>query len=281
MKFTEFLMLKEAPITDYKTFGDFSKNSSFRDKRDRFLLTNPRTIDSVKKKFGNTQYDINMYFLNSPKGNKFTEIGKVDIDWVRTNLGDEIADHVNTKLDDDAINMIFTNNKGSERVNMTAWMIAHRMFHAFGKNSGRDAQFPEYREAGKHYIEQMNHLLECYSNNTKIDTRRGNYAHDYGPKNRTHELLLKNISQQICTFKSARDGNLRDWFEALNELGAQYVTTGSIKFNTPPPQLKSGTTVLYLKDSEEASSLLDMLGRDMGYMIDGILGSAVGDILVM
>jgi len=282
MKFTEFLILKEAPITDYKTFGDFSKGSSFRDKRDRFLITNPRTIEHVKKKFGNTDYNINMYFMNSPQANKWTEEGSVNLDWVRKNLGDEIADHISPKLDDDAINIIFTNNKGAERINMTAWMIAHRLFHALGRSDGRGAQFYQYNEAGKHYVDQINNLLQCYSNgNTQISTRRGPAAHDYGPKSRDHQLLLKNISQQICTFKSARDGVIRDWFEVLHELGAQLVTTGNIKFNDPPKSLKVGRYSLVLKDEEEAKSILDMLGRDMGYYINALLGSVVNSILVM
>lgn len=66
--------ISEAPIQDYKTVGNFDKNSSFRSPRDRHLITNPSTIDYVKHKFSNNENDFNLIFVNSPKANKHTEV---------------------------------------------------------------------------------------------------------------------------------------------------------------------------------------------------------------
>src|SRR5882757_6312340 len=116
--------LKEAPIGDYQTHGNWDKNSSFRDPRDRMLIRNPSTIENVKKKFANSPYTWNLHFVNSPKANKHMEEGKVSLGWVNDNLGEDVAKAVeqSTKKDNDTINIIFTNNKGSERKNMTGWI---------------------------------------------------------------------------------------------------------------------------------------------------------------
>ena len=108
MRITE--IIKEAPIQDYDTIGDFSKNSSFRD-RDRHLITNPATIEYVKKKFASTDHPFNLFFVNSPKARKHTEVGKVTMEWVQKNLGEDVATRIAgaTELDN-SVNIIFTNN---------------------------------------------------------------------------------------------------------------------------------------------------------------------------
>lgn len=202
--------LKEAPIGDYQTIGNWDKNSSFRDSRDRMLIRNPSSIERVKKKFGNTPYVFNFYFVNSKQANRVTEEGVVSLKFVRENLGDEVANIVEKNLGNDNINVIFTNNKGAERKNMTAWIMAHRIGHAL-----------------------------------------------------------------------ARERNIRDWFEVLNELIAQYLTTGKIKFNKAPKKFSANRKNYFLNNEDEANELIDMLARDMEYLIDDILSSVQNSILVM
>lgn len=86
--------LQEAPLHDYETIGDFSKNSSFRDPRDRTIIQHPKSIERTRKKFGNTSFDFDFYFVNSPKANKHTEVGAVPLEWVKANLGDEVYNTV-------------------------------------------------------------------------------------------------------------------------------------------------------------------------------------------
>jgi len=107
--FKQFLI--ETPIGDYKTIGDFSRNSSFRKKRDRTMIQNPRAIEITKKKFDNNENVFNLYFVNSKEADKFTEVGVVTLDWLKQNLGDEVYNAVAPNIDNDAINMVFTNNK--------------------------------------------------------------------------------------------------------------------------------------------------------------------------
>lgn len=280
--------LTEAPVTDYKTFGDFSKSHSFK-KRDRAIITSPKSINNTKQKLGKTEHNLNLYFINSKEANRHTEIGVVSLNWVKQNLGDEIYNYISNKLEEDAINVIFTNNKGEQGVPMTPWIISHRIAHALSKNDytrygQTHAQFQEYREAGNSLREAFNDLIECYGIQTQTfskhisDTNAQQYLN---LNDRQKQLLFKQIGSQVCTFKSARDGKIREWFEILNELFAQYIVTGRIQFNLAPDRLKFGRGFLSLQDEETANDILNALSHTLHYWFDSLCNSAYGKILVM
>lgn len=274
--------LQEAPIKDYETIGNWDKAYSFRDKRDRMLIRNPRSIEMVKKKFGNTDFVFNFYFVNTTRANKFTEIGMVKPKWVEENLGKEVYDAVSKNLDNDSINVVFTNNKGEERMPMTAWIMAHRIGHAAAKNNRMRTNY-YYQQVSDTIIATLSQIMECYGKkgfpNSELELTP---TYDYSNTNyrRKNQLIMKNFFQSVCTFKSARDKNLRDWFEVTNELIAQYLTTGKIKFN-PAPQSFGGRDKFYLIDAEEANELLQTLSRDLTYLISDLFGTLHNNILVM
>lgn len=274
-----FELLSEAPISDYQTFGDFDRSSSFRDKRDRHLVTNPNAIKRTKSKFLNTDHELNFYFVNSPAANRHTEVGLVELDWVRENIGDEVADAIEP-VQHDGINFVFTNNKGAERFMMTPWIMAHRMAHSlqrmdFGIRSRY--QNEQFRSAHELLVSSLLHILEYgYNVRSLPDDIKGVET------NRRAQLILKHFAQQVCTFRSARDGKIRDWFEVVNEMFAQWATTGEIKFNTPPIMIKLGMAgTARLTDQSDVTDLLDMLGRDMDTLFDDALSVAYGHIYVM
>lgn len=161
LSYKQFLI--ETPIGDYKLFGNWDKNSSFRHSRDRMLIQHPKSIERMKKKFSNSNTDFNLFFVNSPKANRLTEVGEVDLKFVR-------------------------------------------------------------------------------------------------------------------------DKNIRNWFEILNELIAQYLTTGKIKFNKPPKSFGGraiGNFHIYDDKYQDLIQHVDMLSRDMEYMIDDVLSSSLGKIFIM
>ena len=137
-------ILQEAPIGDYKPIGNFDKSHSFRDKRDRTLITNPRSVECLKDKFNNTTHDFNMFFVNLPGAGRHAEVGilKGGIGEVERRLGKQVADEVSRSNLEDAINVIFTNNNGAEKMVMTPWIIAHRIAHAFARVNGRRENQP-------------------------------------------------------------------------------------------------------------------------------------------
>ena len=281
--------LNETPIGDYQTIGDWSKNSSFRDKRDRMLIQNKRTIDMVKKKFGNTDYLFHFYFVNNAMANRVTEEGLVKPEWVKERLGDEVYNALMTNMEkeDDAINVIFTNNKGAERKNMTAWIMAHRIGHALARERGSRRSFA-YQQCSDYLIGQLAACMGFYGKSDFPDSEKNLTARGWDSRDsqnsRKNQLILLSFIYEVGNFRSAREKEVRDWFEILNELIAQYLTTGKISFRKAPQrfELRGPKGFSFAtQEVDEVDELLGMLGRDMEYYIDNMLGSVANSVLVM
>lgn len=295
MSFREFYnqRLLETPIGDYQTIGNWDKGASFHSKRDRAIIRHPRAIEITKKKFNNNHNTFNFYFVNSKEAKGHMELGRRDLDWVRANLGDEVADAVAPNVgQEENVNVIFTNNRGEQGRPMTAWMMAHRMAHAFSRfGGGNGRQFPSYTAAADTIAWHLSVIMDEYGvkdfpdNDEKMTNTRMSGSYD---KTRKTQLVLKKFFTQVCTFKSARDDNLRDWFEALNELFAQYVTTGKITFKPAPDKFGSksgfgnGTGQFYLKgEREDVEGYLTSLSNTLIYYFDEMLGDVGDSILIM
>jgi hypothetical protein len=286
----------EMSIKQYLPLGDFKKAYSFHNSRDRMLVTNPKTIEHVKNKFAATDIDFNLFFLNSREAKHFTEVGIVSPQWVVRNLGQETFDAIKNTLNDDSITVIFTNNKGDERMPLTAWIMAHRIMHAAARKRNNTTQYTESSNwllkgiaeilNENYYVQFKPTTDEQMTSGVPPITR---YSYDGSDKIllkniRNDQLLFKSFFHSIGTFKSARDKNLRDWFEALNELGAQYLITGRIKFNEAPKFFRYKSSIIYVKSEDarkEATEMLQMLARDMEYYIKDIFSELYGRILVM
>lgn len=182
---------------------------------------------------------------NSPKANKHTEVGKVSPEWVKKNLGDEAYEKVMEYLEDDAINVIFTNNKGSQRVAMTSWIIAHRIGHALSRNDVdfvTRRQIQSYEESEKIIIEYFTEILKDGYGFPRKHNNSDSLRND-----RLTQLGITKLGQAVCTFRSAREKNLRDWFEITNELFAQFLTTSNgIQFNSLPEFIQVGKSAYRL-----------------------------------
>lgn len=283
--------IQESPIGEYQTIGDFKKRASFFDKRDRMLVTHPASITRTKKKFGATEHLFNFYFVNSKeaKENEVTELGLVTLERLRDLLGDEVHDAVSKTMGDDAINVVFTGNSGAERKNLTAWMMAHRIGHAMNRTRQKNG----YKEAADYLISQFAACMGYYGRDEFPDTeRKMTYSPSYGGQDdlRVKQKAMKEFFHHVGGFRSAREGIIRDWFEVLNELIAQYLTTGKIKFR-PAPQTfgKKGFgsnrgfnhRIQDEQGLEEVNDLLDTLGRDMTYHIDNMLSAVCNEVLIM
>jgi hypothetical protein len=278
------ISMQEMPLGKFDTTGDFDKGSSFRDPKDRKMISNPRFKEIVAKKFKNTYYTINMFFVNNRDANQHTEVGGVDLDWVRDNLGGEVADKVApTYQNESEVNIIYTNNKGAQRVNMTPWIIAHRMGHAFARfkqsgGRGMERQFRSYKEVVEEISRQFEMIFqEVYGiKSFKSDKITG-------PTDRRDQLLMKHLSHNIATFKSARDKNMREYFELYNELFAQYVITGKVTLKDLPTSFKAGKDMVHVRDKEAYEELKELgsLERTLEYYFDEMMSEAESYILVM
>jgi hypothetical protein len=275
--------LQEAPIQDLGHVGDFDRGSSFRHQRDRRIVTHPASIENIKKKFGNTKHNINILFVNTAKANRHTEHGTVDKNWIREELGDEVLQKVNSMNTENAITIIFTNNKGDQRIPMTPWIMAHRMMHVFARGKIR----PYYTDAADELIRfTSDYVLPTYLGYDRkvpptYDTMGGRSFR--GGDNRKTQLLFKHLFHKIGTFKSARDKKLRDWFEVINEVGAQYLITGDVKFNEAPKCI--GPRNEYCSNDklmlDQANDGIDSMASYFKLKMDKMLDASVGKIFVM
>jgi hypothetical protein len=131
-------------------------------------------------------------------------------------------------------------------------------------------------------------MADVYGLKNAEDINRSGFNSEGGYEGkRKKQRAMMYFFYEVATFKSARDRNLRDWFEILNELLAQYLTTGKIKFNKAPRCFGGGAFgnkqnyCCKQEDLEELNDHLQMLGRDIGFMFDDMLGATVNSVLVM
>lgn len=296
--------ITEAPIADIHHAGDFSKNSSFRDPKDRILVTHPMALQNLKKKFAGTPHEFVFFFVNTPEGRHHTEVGEVNLDWLADEMPKFYAQFAQTKIPEDAITIIFTNNSGAERFNMTPWIIGHRIGHAFNRAGraqwGERGSTPAYiwNEIRTTIIGTSARILEeCYSlarfsNVSKEDDLNryngGYYDENKSKQMRNLQLMLTYFWYEIGTMRSARQRNLRDYFEFFYELFAQYLIQGGIKFNPPPQKVvtgysygRPGYTLLRSDATELCQEYLNTMATTLDYHFHDFFSWAAGRIFVM
>lgn len=297
--FKEFL--KEAPIGDYQTFGKFPKPSSFTGKTDPMLVSSEKAIKNVRKKFGNTPYTLNMYFVNRPKMGSHTETGAVTLDFVRKNIGDDVANAIEPHYQEEMnINIVYVGNQGAAKVPMTPWIMAHRMAHALAtygmrsdvkKVSGQRRQFYSFEEVERSVYDAMDEIF------TDVYGLQADYrapavrGFGFGPDNSSKEgKYMKFFFYEICKFKSARERNMRTPFEGFMELFAQWMITGKIEFNPLPKSFGSNAKFgkgfkahSRISDEERAEYdyILNSLSNTLDYYFNLLLDEATQFILVM
>ncbi len=278
-------ILTEAPIEDYNLLGDFERNSSYRKPVDRKLLTNPKAAAKIQAQWSKTKFPFNMYFINTPEAGRHTEVGIVDIPWLEANMPKALAE---INIRSDAINVLYTNNKADQHVPMTGWIMAHRLSHAMDKRWPK-RQVHEMGEMRDYMFQIMGSILaDAYglknapTSQTRWDQARGN---KYGPNWNT---VYRRFYETIGTMRSARERKIRDEFEFLHELFAQYIITGKVQFNPLPPSFayrdqnsNRSVRMEYENDADYYNGLLEDLADSLYYSFENMLGSLVGKVFVM
>lgn len=140
--------ITEAPIADFGTYGDMSKEGSFR-ANDLKAMTNPKWQAKLKRMFENTEFPINLYLFNAPDDIEVSNRKDVghgpkqnpyrDIRYLQTWSGIRKKDEIENLLGrsfvpadyEQAITVVLIENEGDERIALTPWMVAHRISHAF------------------------------------------------------------------------------------------------------------------------------------------------------
>lgn len=276
--------LNDMAIRQFKTVGDWNKSSSFRDKTDRALLTNPKAVQKIQRQWSKTPYDFNMYLVNDPRVNKseFREVGVRSLSTIRDGMkltSEEVPDPGPGE-----ITIIYTGNFGDQRKMASGWILAHRFGHALAASRGTYVgnEWNEFTSRLKELVAEI--LQDVYGINVSEKERR-----QWGGGDK----ILKYVARQLGTMKSARDNNMRSWYEFAYELLAQYLITGKIKFNPLPDRIVTGIAGWGRKETRgvhpDAQGIqqtynnhdLEYYAQELEQMLENVLDRAMGNIFVM
>jgi len=150
----------------------------------------------------------------------------------RTIKGSGLAQR--TKKHADKTVVFFLGNAADQWVRASGWMLLHRLGHA-----SRTTHKPEMmvNPAYSHALTLMFENLQNVFGNFGVDfwldhDDQVNARVPSGKRHNSREWAVYGL-QKIMTMRSARAGKLRDAYEALYELWAQYLNTGGVTFRTP------------------------------------------------
>ncbi len=300
MRFKDWLMF-EMPIRTLQhipkrrqpnLFGDsdpkdpWSKNAKRKygwNSSDVGIVGTDAGITKFKKLWANTEHNFDFYLVRTKEGNKYLEVGEVTPEWVQEKLGIDI------QASGDAITVIFTNNKGSDKMPFTAWTAAHRLGHVFQRSGISGGGIREYSQFKDEVINDLSQVLKtAYDYVLKANSYWGTPVSN---PNFEGQQMLKKLATAIGTMQSARKNNLRVFFEFPHELLAQYLlTTSKIQFNQVAKQLITHYTWgnaqgLYRRLSDEGLFDMDyqlkVMADDYNERCKNILDAAVGRLFVM
>lgn len=277
MNFKEWLA-NESPISNFQLLGNWAPGDPLRGykKKDVGILTNPKGVEKIHRKWSNTKENFDIYFLRAPNAKKQVFVGAVTQDWVKSNLGLDI--HPNRSN----ITLIYTQNSGGDVEPMTAWIMAHRMAHALNKyNSFFRSSFAHVVE--NVFIDIFNQMFPGESKDRPglVFTRNG-------------QLSPVNIAWAVGTMRSARNNKIPNFFEFVHELVAQYIINGKITFNPLPRQLIVRNRYVFGKhipdtrstktDDFHLESLNELVQHNAKYfteLLDEVFADLRGEIIVI
>jgi hypothetical protein len=228
-------LISETPIDDIQRIGEWGEDDRSRkwDKKSHKLIRLERGIEKIKNLWSKTPQHFDIYLVNTQQAANHTEVGEVDDEFIKKELG------INVPINHKNITVFYTNNVGNEKVPATGWTLAHRFGHAIRRSEGwlnyNNRDQTDYSRLQKNVDDLLQYIAtNLYSKDVNHKTSYN--SNDYKIK-RDKEKIKRQIAHALGTFKSARDKNLRDYYEFTNELVAQYVINNKITFNKDFPRL--------------------------------------------
>lgn len=276
-------IIKEAPISSFNRIGQWDKNSSYKEV-DRKLLTSEKAVEKIKNKWRNTEYNFDLYFVNDKRVNKpeFREVGEVSEQFVREEM--KITTDEIPSFNPNNITVIFTGNYATQKVPLTAWVMAHRLSHALQRSN-----YNLFMEINYNLINDIEQLLSLYNEYSpkKIAKKFIYDRYQSDSFRKDSQKYIKNAFYQLGTMKSARDKKLRDVFEFIHELFAQWLIEGSVRFNKIDDRGYIGN-IKIIKYEERLyeidiinEHMIEGLEHKINSYFNSIMKRYVGKILVM
>jgi len=276
----KFLIKEDDGIENIELKGDWESSKLHKyDRASVGILKNKNSLERIKNKWSKLEHPIDIYIAKGPEISKFYELGRVDSYFVRDKMKLDIP------YNEDNITLIFTNNMGDEKVPLTPWIMAHRFGHAFSRDTvTRNGSDYFWREIKKTVNKLFDEILGiAYGQKLSISD----------PYSRTNQKIKRELGHALGTFKSARDKNIRNDDEFINELIAQYIINGKITLNTKLPNILPIKTAwgrvdgyplrrnLSQDQKDELEYTFELYENMLNNDIDTIFTSNIGHIFVM
>ena len=139
-----------------------------------------------------------------------------------------------TKKHADKTIVFFLGNAADQWVRASGWMLLHRLGHASRTTHKPEMQVnPAYSHALTLMFEGLQNVFGNFGVDFWLDhDDQVNARVPSGKRHNSRDWAVYGL-QKIMTMRSARAGKLRDAYEALYELWAQYLNTGGVTFRTP------------------------------------------------
>ena len=250
MRYKEFF--KEAPISDFRPMGDYDDeiDQDYYDDSDAEYYTGPAWTTGEKKKIHSKKWQNkvakswsktkNNYILIPVAGEdaynyEIIERGVVDVSEVQEDFpqGYQFLQELNiidqqgkrTEQHQDKTVVFFLGNAAADWVATSGWMLLHRLGH--GSRTTRGKENPAYTQILTQIIQGLQSIYGNFGVDIRLDA---NYnSNRYKNSSAWADYGL----QKIMTTGSARRNKVRDRFEGLYEMWAQYLNSGSVKLKAP------------------------------------------------
>jgi len=273
MRYKEFF--KEAPISDFRPMGDYDDeiDQDYYDDSDAEYYTGPAWTTGEKKKIHSKKWQNkvakswsktkNNYILIPVAGEdaynyEIIERGVVDVSEVQEDFpqGYEFLQELNiidqqgkrTEQHQDKTVVFFLGNAAADWVATSGWMLLHRLGH--GSRTTRGKENPAYTQILTQIIQGLQSIYGNFGVDIRLDA---NYnSNRYKNSSAWADYGL----QKIMTTGSARRNKVRDRFEGLYEMWAQYLNSGSVKLKAPDSI--DLTNVNSVPDPKEEQELTEM-----------------------
>lgn len=196
--------------------GDRSISSFHQD--DQQLMNSPKALRKIEHVWRNSLIDIDLYLYDvgvDPDRALDAVYSNGLISRIRNRKIRNID--LGVEFSPDAISVILTNNAGINRIPLTGWMIAHRLFHTF-EVAGKMTNNPMLA----HIVNELFDITEDALFRIKSHVNLPN---------------LK-LAASIGTTRACRNEALSSPYELVPECFAQYILTGSVRLNSTPETAK-------------------------------------------
>lgn len=279
--------LFEAPISLDPSMLAQEKPDSVWRPDDRGILNSPKGKAKLERTWTTSVADLHVIFADP---NVSRDDVLTDVSYGSASQKATAFQGIEVEKKPDVITLIMSNNEGSERYPLTAWMIAHRLYHAFEIGDNTSAgDYDESLESGVWHLAQtvdqkMRHAFYTLRLGEPLKLTNDNgvfYNHKFTPDTKTiPEKAIGRLFGSIGRSKACRDFNLTLYGEMINECFAGYILGGSITLKRFRSEETTPMGVFYFEPEklQKVNEAIDVFEETMRDVFPKIIDRAKGRV---